>query len=64
MKILKDVDKYLIEMSVSLLKSDLTSQKSKDEAKLYIEHILEKGSEAEKSYAFEKLNNFKTKELK
>lgn len=60
---LKDIDKYLIDMTLSILESDLPSEASKLEADKYIKYLLENGTESEKAYALEKLNNSKFKEF-
>lgn len=54
---LREIDRYLIDMHFSIINSDMTSELSKIYARKYIESVLEKGAEEEKSYIIKKMQN-------
>lgn len=53
-ELLERVDKLLIDMNVSIIKSDLTTKEGKEEAKKYVAYVLESGTPDQKKYLLDK----------
>lgn len=54
---LREIDKLLIDAAVMIIKSDLTSQESKEDSKKYLKDKYAMSSKAEQEYILEKFGD-------